>query len=101
MWVFVATEVGKERHQLAEGEKRHKPQGRETAGWEEGAQVTGWTRCDIKCQEAEVAPRKAERVWGSFPVPRTGCASSRDTRGSWRGLCSHPEPGTAPGCGIT
>lgn len=68
---------------------------------EEGAQVTGWIRCDIKCQEAEVARRKAERVWGSFPVPRTGGDSSQDTRGSWRGLCSHPEPGTAPGCGIT
>lgn len=28
MWVFVATEVGKERHQLAEGEKRHKATGK-------------------------------------------------------------------------
>lgn len=35
MWVFVATEVGKERHKIAEGEKQcRKPQGREreTAG---------------------------------------------------------------------
>lgn len=55
--------------------------------------MTGWTRCDIKCQEAEVARTKAERVWGSFPVPGRGCASSRDSRGSWRGLCSHPEQG--------
>lgn len=119
MWVFVATEVGKERHKIAEGEKQcRKPQGREreTAGQGGGraAQVIGWTDCRKEmCQEAEVVVGKAGRFWGSSPAwtcsssssaLRQGqAASSRraagaeDIRSSRRGLPGHPEQDPAVG----
>lgn len=113
MWVFVATEVGKERPTIAEGEKQcRKPQGREreTVGWGEA----GLHRSpgDLPDLLPKGVARRQRWYWKSHGVlgssPAWTCSSSSFfcpvpappgswCRGCWeqqaRAPC-HPEQGT-------